>query len=354
VFLSARPSVSIPALGAFPLRLTPLNSTPTFAPPGVGSVAEKRALAVPRNDEFMSASVLQGGQVWDEDVLKAMLDVVEEGSAAIDVGANYGRRVLTALSLDRSFRILSFVHVSSPHCTIPDTCRPSRPLIAARSYSVFFSDKVGPTGRVYAFEPQPFIHSVLNFNLVLNDASKNVQTFRGVLGHAETTTHMSDVLSDGSKKGASFAATAAKGEPVNYGGRQIGQGGEEVPMRTLDSFRIACPISMLKVDAEGAEHLVFYGARETIRRVLLTLVPVRPRWRGERRSLRTLSPGDSLRPPPLGFNPDAPRCLSTPPTDAFQLHPDVASYGQLPSDDARRRYFTSPTTRRSPRRRRRR
>ena len=45
--------------------------------------------------------------------------------------------------------------------------------------------------------------------------------------------------------------------------------------------------------------------------------------RGERRSLRTL-PGASLRPP-LAFNP-RPRRLSTP-TDAFQLHPDVRSYG---------------------------
>jgi hypothetical protein len=41
----------------------------------------------------------------------------------------------------------------------------------------------------------------------------------------------------------------------------------------------------------------------------LTLVPIRPRRRGERRSLRTL-PGVSLRPP-LAFNP-RPRCLSTP------------------------------------------
>ena len=54
-----------------------------------------------------------------------------------------------------------------------------------------------------------------------------------------------------------------------------------------------------------------------------TLVPIRPRRRGERRSLRTL-PGVSLRPP-LAFNPRH-RRLSTP-TDAFQLHPDVRSYG---------------------------
>jgi hypothetical protein len=52
----------------------------------------------------------------------------------------------------------------------------------------------------------------------------------------------------------------------------------------------------------------------------VTLVPIRPRWRGERRSLRTF-PGASLRPGSLAFNP-RPRRLSTP-TDAFELHPDV-------------------------------
>ena len=50
-----------------------------------------------------------------------------------------------------------------------------------------------------------------------------------------------------------------------------------------------------------------------------TLVPIRPRSRGERRFLRTFAVV-SLRPP-LGLNP-RPRRLSTP-TDAFQLHPDV-------------------------------
>jgi|MDSW01.2.fsa_nt_gb multidrug resistance protein, MATE family len=52
----------------------------------------------------------------------------------------------------------------------------------------------------------------------------------------------------------------------------------------------------------------------------VTLVPIRPRWRGERRSLRTF-PGASLHPGSLAFNP-RPRRLSTP-TDAFELHPDV-------------------------------
>ena len=59
-----------------------------------------------------------------------------------------------------------------------------------------------------------------------------------------------------------------------------------------------------------------------------TLVPIRPRRRGERRSLRTF-PGASLRPH-LAFNP-RPRRLSTP-TDAFQLHPDVRSGIATPTD----------------------
>jgi hypothetical protein len=68
--------------------------------------------------------------------------------------------------------------------------------------------------------------------------------------------------------------------------------------------------------------------RPSVRRASLagafyTLVPVRPRRRGERRFLRT-SAVVSLRPPPA-FNP-RPRRLSTPP-DAFQLHPDVRLYG---------------------------
>jgi hypothetical protein len=46
--------------------------------------------------------------------------------------------------------------------------------------------------------------------------------------------------------------------------------------------------------------------------------------RGGRRSLRTLSPGASLRPSPLPFN-TRPRRLSTP-TDAFQLQPDFRLY----------------------------
>ena len=65
------------------------------------------------------------------------------------------------------------------------------------------------------------------------------------------------------------------------------------------------------------------------------LVPIRARRRGERRSLRTFA-GVSLRPH-LAFNPRH-RRLSTS-SDAFQLHPDFASYGTT----LRSSRCTSPT-----------
>jgi len=79
------------------------------------------------------------------------------------------------------------------------------------------------------------------------------------------------------------------------------------------------------LNARGAEEILALCVdRRDDFGTFYTLVPIRPRWRGERRSLRTL-PGVSLRPPPA-FNP-RPRRLSTS-TDAFQLHPDIiASYG---------------------------
>ena len=52
----------------------------------------------------------------------------------------------------------------------------------------------------------------------------------------------------------------------------------------------------------------------------LTLVPVRPRSRGERRSLRTFNPGVSLSPH-LGFNPRPIRYLSTPLLTPFNSTP---------------------------------
>ena len=107
-----------------------------------------------------------------------------------------------------------------------------------------------------------------------------------------------------------YTPSANVADRARWGGRAAGAGVSDVAIRG-DGKLVAASSS------------AFY-----------TLVPIRPRSRGERRSLRTL-PGASLRPP-LAFNP-RPRRLSTP-TDAFQLHPDVALYGTTSRDGRVRVY----------------
>jgi len=81
----------------------------------------------------------------------------------------------------------------------------------------------------------------------------------------------------------------------------------------------------IRVPLDGTEYDLTTGDVIKARSLFYTLVPIRPRSRGERRSLRTFSPGASLRPSPLAFDPDTPRCCLSTPSDAFELHPDVHS-----------------------------
>eukprot|EP00982_Pelagococcus_subviridis_P007815 30738-Pelagococcus_subviridis.AAC.6 len=67
----------------------------------------------------------------------------------------------------------------------------------------------------------------------------------------------------------------------------------------------------------------------------LTLVPIRPRWRGERRFSRTFSPGASLRPGSLAFNA-RPRRLSPPLLTPLNSTPTSSLCIQRPSDHLER------------------
>jgi len=62
---------------------------------------------------------------------------------------------------------------------------------------------------------------------------------------------------------------------------------------------------------------------------MFTLVPIRPRWRGERRSLRTFAARVSLLPS-HALNPDTPRRLSTPFLTPFTSTPTSPRVGDYP------------------------
>jgi hypothetical protein len=109
------------------------------------------------------------------------------------------------------------------------------------------------------------------------------------------------------------AACGVAGTATTSGGGIGGGGGADYMDLTMED---ADPFEAAWRDAKGA------GGSRSGSGASYTLVPIRPRRRCERRSLRTLL-GASLRPP-LAFNP-RPRNLSTA-TDAFELHPDIRLY----------------------------
>jgi len=121
------------------------------------------------------------------------------------------------------------------------------------------------------------------------------------------------------KRTRQLLSNASKGSKNTAPGGAAGGGPaahDKVKPRLLapsDPFLIRVGVS--KEDGSDVKHAKA--------RSIHCVVPIRPRSRGERRSLRTF-PGVSLRPP-LAFNP-RPRRLSTP-SDAFQLHPDFALHG---------------------------
>ena len=104
------------------------------------------------------------------------------------------------------------------------------------------------------------------------------------------------------------------------------------PFAVLD-FRLPTNAYDVNVTPDKREVLL-HSEKEImaeLRRVLLRLVSIRPRRRGERRYLRTSSPGASLRPP-LAFNPDTPRRISTPLLTPFNSTPISSLCMERPSE----------------------
>jgi FkbM family methyltransferase len=121
-------------------------------------------------------------------------------------------------------------------------------------YSLLFAKCVGPTGRVFSFEPLPENLAMLRRNVQLNRLS-NVQCFASALFS--------------SKRELSLAVPDES--PNSGDGSVIHDRGRKhilVSAITLDSFCASGKIQpdVLKMDIEGAEYDVLVGARDTISR----------------------------------------------------------------------------------------
>lgn len=160
------------------------------------------------------ATHLLGGEVWEPSETAAFLAHVREGMCVFDVGANIGYYTL----------------------------------LAARA--------AGPSGRVYAFEPEPRNFGLLTRNIAENGLS-NVRLVNAAV--SDRAGHVRLHLDDANFGAHSFEAGSVR----TSSGRSV-----EVETVCLDSFadeaRAFEAGVLVKVDVQGAEALVVEGGRRLL------------------------------------------------------------------------------------------
>ena len=128
---------------------------------------------------------------------------------------------------------------------------------------------------VVSFEPFPNTYSILYNNVIENNANNIVPINKLVGEQTRKSVSMADtvVVPPGfhDKKGKHKVVDIEKGDVIHFGAVQIGQGSTMLPMLYIDELNLH-NLGAMKVDVEGAEPLVFYGARKTIERCMPVVV----------------------------------------------------------------------------------
>jgi FkbM family methyltransferase len=123
-------------------------------------------------------------------------------------------------------------------------------------YSVVCADAVGPSGAVYAFEPDPAAFSLLDANAAANGLAGRLHVLPAAIGDHDGT------VSYHLAAEAAFSGLTATG-------RSAIRGVIDVTVRSLDSVAAEYTIDQLdglKIDVEGHEAGVLRGARQVLQR----------------------------------------------------------------------------------------
>jgi FkbM family methyltransferase len=161
------------------------------------------------------SSEIKKGNYFEEELILNLLPYITEGSNVLDIGANIGTYTLP---------------FAKKNCT------------------------------VHAFEPQKFVFKLLEKTVKENNL-ENVVLYNNAVGHKNMKTSMNLFEVGDITKPVVYSPMHTK----NMGGLQIGLGGESVNMITIDELNLT-NVSVMKVDVEGFEPMVFLGAKETIKR----------------------------------------------------------------------------------------
>lgn len=129
----------------------------------------------------------------------------------------------------------------------------------AGSHTILYK-YINPDAEIYCFEPQKRMFDILCHNIEQNKFKK-VHTYNCAAGHKNMMFTMSNASVDG--ENANRQIDYGTDNRYNLGGLQIGKGGEEIKIITIDSLSLS-NIDFMKIDVEGFEPMVIMGAEETI------------------------------------------------------------------------------------------
>ena len=158
-----------------------------------------------KNDSYVGKSYQNYGE-WKEGEVLLFKQIIHDGQVILDVGANIGQHTL------------------------------------------FFSQAVGTTGKVYAFEPQRLFFQTLCANVALHSMI-NVFTCQVAVGAA--TGSIKVPVAKPWQKEANFAALSLR----DY------QAGEDVPLISIDSLDLPL-CHFIKIEVVGMEREVLLGAKK--------------------------------------------------------------------------------------------
>jgi FkbM family methyltransferase len=140
---------------------------------------------------------LLSGQVWEPHISKFFERNLTKDSILVDVGSNYGWHSINSNSL----------------------CK-----------------------EIYSFEPQKLIHDLQLSSITKNNIS-NIRLYNCGIGNVNETKHMLPINYESS---------------VNIGDLSVGEGGEEIEIKTLDTV-IPNGFDFMKIDVQGYEKFVLEG-----------------------------------------------------------------------------------------------
>lgn len=177
-------------------------------------IAHEIKLIVYGGSDAISTNIRVNG-IWEKIETQYTIDTIKPGDVAIDLGANIGY------------------------------------------FSVIIGNLVGPSGKVYAFEPNDRNFLMLKNNLTFNKLD-NVQVFKAVAGATCGVARLYEFVSD--NQGAHQITTVGS----TY---ELFEKSSLHPMITVDSLMAAGvdKVDFIKLDTQGAEPLILHGGRELIK-----------------------------------------------------------------------------------------